>query len=337
MTSKLTREQQKDILNYIGVTKIIDRGKPNIQLNCPIHGENTPSMGLKVDDGIVHCFSCHFSGSIEWLLYKALPDEFSSLREAEDWIYRTYGVNVREDDEKFSGRLLKRYGEDIYTSPVEKEHEVKRFELPKYYLAPFKSGKETYKYFFDRGFTKDTMQEYMIGRDLDKKTVTIPIFHRDGVLGGVIGRYIDKNRPKNSRYAVYEFPKGTLLYPIHKFEPLIYKGKRVGVLVEGNLDSLWCHQNGHREVLAIQGNGLTKTQAKLLGELNLDILVLAYDNDKGGLVAKDITKKILGDKYILKYAKYPEGIKDAQELTKGQIDSMIYKALDGGKILKRIN
>lgn len=332
MNDTLTREQQIDILNYIGVTKIIDRGKKNIQLNCPIHGESTPSMGLKVDDQIVHCFSCHFSGSIEWLVFKALPDEFKSLKEVEEWIKVRYNVDLRAF-EKYVGRTIKRY-EELESN--NEEEEPRRHELARSFLAPFKSGKETYKYFFDRGFTKAIMREYMIGRDLAKETVTIPIFHQDGVLAGVIGRYIDPNRPKNYRYEVYDFPKGTLLYPIHKFEPYIYKGLKVAILVEGNLDSLWLHQHNYRCALATQGNGLTHVQAKLLKSLDVDIFILAYDNDKGGEIAVNITKKILGDAFMYRHLQYPEDCKDIQDMNKEQIDTAIQLALRGRKKIKRL-
>lgn len=335
-SSDLSREQVIDILKFCGATKIKDRGKDNIQYCCPVHGESTPSMGYSMSKGICHCFSCHFSGTIEWLVFKSLPEDFTSLRDVEEWILNKYGVDVRKEERKISGRILKRYGDDDFEDEPEEEIEEQRFELPKSYLAPFKSGKETYKYFFDRGFTKKTMQEFMIGRDLNQKTVTLPIFHADGVLGGVIGRFIDPNRPKNSRYAVYEFPKGTLLYPIHKFKPLIHNGQRVCVLVEGNFDSLWCHQEGHPEVLAIQGNGLTKKQAEILKGYDIDIFVLAFDNDKGGDTAIEITKRVLGDEYTYKVVKYPEGAKDPQDLSKEQLDSMLDMALKNRRKFQRI-
>lgn len=330
--TELSREEIIDILKYIGVTKIIDHGKDNIQYCCPIHGESTPSMGYSMRKGLCNCFSCHFSGSIEWLVYKALPEEFKNTHEVQEWILSKYNVDLRED-EKLFGRTLRRYGIEI-----QEEEEVKpkeRWVLPKSFIAPFKSGKETYKYFFDRGFTKQTMVEYMIGRDTFKKTVTIPVFHRDGVLTGVIGRYIDPNRPKNSRYAVYEFPKGSTLYPIHKFEPRVVRGKRVLVLVEGILDSLWLHQNGHREALSILGNGLSKDQAELVKSLDVDTIVLAYDNDKGGTKAVETTRKHLGDNFTYKQVKYPRNCKDAQEMNREQIDTMLNEAIEGRRKFKR--
>lgn len=331
MSKELTREQVIDILRYIGV-KVEDRGKDNIQFCCPVHGESNPSMGYSFSKGICHCFSCHFSGTIEWLLYNSLKDEFRSLREAERWIKENYNVDVGAYDREY-GRTLRRYGEEVDTI---EETEQRRHELPKSFIAPFKSGKETYKYFFDRGFTKATMQEYLIGRDINLQTITIPIFHQDGILAGVIGRYIDPNRPKNYRYEVYDFPKGTLLYPIHKFEPLIINGNKIAILCEGNFDSLWLHQNGYRCALATQGNALTKTQAQLIKDLDIDIIVLAYDNDKGGKIAIDITKKNLGDSYIYRQFIFPEDCKDPQDMSKEQLDYAIEMAVKNKRSFRRL-
>lgn len=328
----LSREQIIDILKYIGVSKIIDHGKSNIQFCCPVHGESTPSMGYSFDKEVCNCFSCHFSGSIEWLVLNAMPSDFKSIRDVQRWIYKTYGVNLLEKEKVF-GRALRRYGIEILDEePQEETTKV----LPLSYIAPFKSGKQTYKYFYERGFTKKTLQDFRIGRDLEKKTVTVPVFHQDGRLAGVIGRYIDPNRPKNSRYAVYEFSKSSTLYPIHKFEPKIWKGKKVAILVEGILDGLWLHQCGHSEGLAMLGNELSPKQTSIIKDLDIDILILAVDDDKGGVIAKDIIKKQLKDTVTYKDVVYPKGCKDVQEMTKEQIDTMIDQCLNKKKKIRRM-
>ena len=73
-------------------------------------------------------------------------------------------------------------------------------------LAPFKSGKETYQYFFDRGFDEETMEIFQIGYDILHRTVTVPVFWEDGTLAGIVGRYIYP-RNKAERYWVYDFKR----------------------------------------------------------------------------------------------------------------------------------
>ncbi len=199
--SHLTRQDIINILYDIGVPKIQDKyvysEKPNIQITCPVHGESTPSMGVNVDTLQTHCFACHFKGNLTWLVYNARKDDFRGISEVNEWIYRKYGVDLDEQarqEETFVNKQLIRY-EDVKDDT---EQEKTRKVLPRSYLAPFKSGKETFKYFFKRGFTKETMEKFKIGRDISEKLVTVPIYWEDEQLAGIIGRYIDKNRPKNS-------------------------------------------------------------------------------------------------------------------------------------------
>lgn len=328
MQTELSREQIKSLLRHAGVTKIIDRGKKNIQFCCPVHGESTPSMGLRVEDTMCHCFSCHWSGNIQWLLFKTCPDEFKSVYEVERWIKETYQVDLRKHNLDFS-KNLRRY-EDM---TEECEEEEKQHELPRHFLSPFKSGKETYKYYFDRGFNKKDLVYFNVGRDLENETVTIPVYNPDSTLCGVIGRYIDPNRPKNARYRVYEFPKGKITYPIDKLE---IKDDTL-ILVEGILDAMWLHKHNYTNAQSILGNGLTYEQAELLkSRYKFETVVLAFDNDSGGDTAINIAKKRLGDSYTYKLVTYPENVKDVQEMNKEQLDIMFSQIKSGRRNLRRI-
>ena len=315
MSNELSREQIKDILYQIGSTKVIDKaGKKNLQCNCPIHGESTPSMGVHTETLQVHCFACHFSGSLQWLVYKAV-DDFKSTFEVEKWITERYGVtfDTKAQDRKALSNL--RRFEDRY---VQSEVENKRHELKRTVLAPFKSGKETYTYFTKRGFTKKTMQDFMIGRDLESKTVTIPVFWEDKVLCGVVGRYIDPNRPKNSRYKLYDFPKSTVTYPQDKLEVI----DDTIIIVEGILDALWLHQEGFPNAQSILGNEISKDQVKYLKSKAKNFIVMT-DNDSGGEQAIKRIKDFMGRDVKLFSVQYPSGKKDAQECTREEIEDMI--------------
>lgn len=329
MSNELTREQIKDILYEIGVTKIIDKaGKPNLQINCPIHGESTPSMGVHTETLQVHCFACHFSGSLQWLVYKAV-DDFRNTIEVEKWISKKYGVTFdSKQEDRQALRNLKRFDE----LKVAAKEDKGRHELKRTFLAPFKSGKETYGYFTRRGFTKKTMQDFMIGRDLESKTVTIPVYWEDKVLCGVVGRYIDPNRPKNSRYKLYEFPKASITYPQDKLEVI----DDTIIIVEGILDALWLHQLGFPNAQSILGNEISEDQVKYLKKKATKFIVMT-DNDSGGERATERIKKLMGREVKLFSVTYPLNKKDAQECSKEEIEDMIANKESLGSIkLKRI-
>lgn len=315
---ELSREQIIDLLENVIQTKVVQSSKvkDNIQFCCPIHGEKNPSAGVSVSKQVFHCFSCHASGDITWLLYKSLPDKFKSVYEADTFIRERYNIDV-EKQNRILHKELKRY-EEQFLIDVEEEKE-KRFITPKEKLAIFRSGKETYPYFFERGFTKKTAKEFLIGRDIVEKTITIPVFWEDGELCGIIGRYISKDRPKNSRYKIYDFPTGDILFPLNKFEPV----DDTVILVEGILDALWLHQLGFKNALATLTNNISYKQAGIVRRYAKKVVDMS-DNDEMGKIASEMYKKKLKGLIIYDVKQfYPEGKKDPQECSKEEIEFML--------------
>jgi DNA primase len=306
--NRLTREQIIDLLEYVGAEHIINNESKNwIMFCCPVHGENHPSAGVNVEEQYFNCFSCHASGDFGWLLTLSLPDDFPNVVKAYEFLKKRYGFNYIWD----SGDSIKRY-EDKY----DEEEKEQRKVLPNSYLAAFRSGKETYKYFFNRGFTKKTMKEFMIGRDIFSKTVTIPVYYEDGKLAGCIGRYITKRR-KNERYKIYEVKTGDILFPIDKIDT----NKNTLILCEGILDALWLHQLGYKNSGALLTNNVSVNQSKWIKD-HFDKVVDMTDNDEMGLFAsKSIQKRLSG--LSIYGVTYPEGKKDPQDCSKEEIENML--------------
>lgn len=294
-----SKEQVEDLLDYIGVDKVQQWKGNKINFCCPIHHESHPSCGINVDytnedRGIYHgqvfnCFACNKSGNLAWFTYLSLPDKFKNYGDAVKFLERRYGINV--DSVKRRGKLsrLKYYGEEDTKSSG-------RVVLPYYTLSAFRSGKETYKYFFTRGFTKEDMVEYEIGRDIEKETVTVPVFWEDHTLAGVIGRYIDPNRPKNYRFEVYNsFQKGCTLYPIDKVEP---KDGTV-ILVESQFDAMMMRKWGLKETLSSLGLKITPMQIEQLKKICHTVIIL-YDCDSRGQEATERARKMLKGSFNVK-------------------------------------
>lgn len=220
-----------------------------------------------------------------WFLYKSLPDEFKSIRQAEQFMSERYGV----DYSKALSGIKQRKLHQFEVSSINTKTELK--VMPKTKLAPFKSGKATYTYFFKRGFDKEDMRYWRVGRDIENKTVTIPVFSQDNQLVGVIGRYIDPNRPKNSRYKIYGFQKGSIVFPADKIKPV----KRTLIVVEGMLDCMMLHKWGRINTGALMGAKMTVAQADFIAD-NCDRVILLFDNDTGGKTAEQIARKRLRDR-----------------------------------------
>lgn len=288
--SLMTKEQVEDLLNYIGVDKIQEWKGNKIQFCCPIHGESHPSCGINIDytpkdtnsvyahSQVFHCFSCGASGSLSWFLFKSMPDKFKSFKQAEEFIASRYNIeavhfynNENTEIHRYEDRFI-----------VVKDD---RFIMPKTKLAVFKSGKETYQYFFDRGFDKNDMKEYMIGRDTEARTVTIPAFYEDGVLAGIIGRYIDPNRPKNMRFKVYSFPKNGLVFPADKLQ--VVNDTIIGV--ESMFDAILLRKWGYPNTVALMGMEISDEQADFIASRCSKFISL-FDDDEGGIKAREKTR-----------------------------------------------
>lgn len=337
MSNMMTKEQIEDLLDNVVETPSRRDWKGNkIQFCCTVHGESHPSCGINIDFTpddrpndhfqVVHCFSCGFSGTIPWFVLKSLPDRFKNIKEVEEFLKKRYGVTYAYTYDPQT-QTIRRY-EDFGT-----EEKTPRFELPKYKLAPFKSGKQTYQYFFDRGFDKEDMQKFMIGRDLENETVTIPAFWEDGVLAGVIGRYIDPNRPKNMRFKIYEFPKGSLIYPLDKLE--VINDTIIGC--ESMFDVIKLHKWGYPNAIAMMGDGMSRQQADQIVS-RCKVFIDLFDNDKGGLEARRIAKRRLGNRVMyLTPTYYPEEGKDPSDWGELETVKVIKSAsLFGAKAIPKL-
>ena len=239
----------------------------------------------------------------------------------------------------------------------EEEEGYKRYETPKVKIALFTSGKSTHEYFFSRGFTQETVKKFMIGWDSELLRVTMPIFWRDGMMFGLIGRAIlnpklDNGEPnpdytklysgKNyARYFIYDSaPIGEVMYPLNHFELI----DDTAVLVEGQMDAIWQHQLKHPNVLSCINSKLSfdkKTkqsfQKDILLELGVKKVVLMMDDDEAGRDGCKHNYELLKDDFVVYGVTYPKGKTDPQMLTKAEYEYMLaHKYLYGknGKVKK---
>lgn len=327
MNTELTREQIVDLLYYLGASKIINNeGKPNIQFTCTVHGESNPSAGFHVEKMSFHCFSCHEGGGLEWLIMKSMPEEFPNLGAVDKFIKERYGVDLSRVDMS-QIKELRRYGDKSIKTIHQK---IEKKVLPKSFLAPFKSGKETFKYFYDRGFTNDTVKHFKIGRDLENKTVTVPIFYdNETELAGCIGRYIDPKRKKNERYKIYEVNTGAVVFPQDKCKPI----DGVLIVVEGLLDAVWMHQLGYTNTFATLTNSISNEQLKWLKKQGATRLLDMTDKDEMGDIATNIIKKKVGKVLRISDTKeyFPDHCKDPQDMSEEEVQEVIDKALNSTK------
>lgn len=333
MSLSLSEEQIDDLLN-----NVIGTANPNFWKDgeklvcCPVHGESRASMGVSVDKGVCHCFSCGFAGDFSKLLMYSLPDNFGldtstpdrlnktnvrAYRKASEFLAARYELEYHNVGKRL--RSVKRYEQ---VNNVYLRDEPQRIIIPLYKLAPFMSGKETYQYFFQRGFTKEDMRVFKIGRDTDSMTITIPVFYEDNQLAGIIGRYISKDRKKNERYKIYDgFERSNVLYPLNVAKP---KDDTI-ILVEGQFDAIRMYNLGYTNTFALMTNSLSRKQADWICT-HCSIVIWVGDNDDRGIEGRDRAMKFLKNKVKFKIVDYPDYGKDVCDWTPEDIKEMVDNA-----------
>ena len=111
------------------------------------------------------------------------------------------------------------------------------------------------------------------------------------------------------RFKIYEFPKGSLIYPLDKLE--VINNTIIGC--ESMLDVIKLHKWGYPNAVAMMGDGMSKQQADMIVS-RCKVFIDLFDNDKGGLEARRIAKRRLGNRVMyLTPTYYPEKGKDPSD------------------------
>lgn len=327
----MERSEVKQMLSELGLTGgksgMFKDSNNNVQFCCPFHGETRPSCGIDIDSLIGKCFACGETFNLPKLVAHCLDiPKYKAL----NWIEDNYTDEFKNINTH--NLQLRRIDDEV-------EDTNKRHEMDKLDLALYKSGKAVHQYFYDRGFTKETAKKFLVGWDSKRNRITVPVLWEDGVPCGVIGRAViemkidGKPNPKfykvykagnDFKYHIYDgFPVGDIVFPLPHFKPQ----EGLAVLVEGQYDCIWAHQNGFPMFLATLGSKLVfdkKTkkskQIELLKQHGVSRVLLLRDNDKAGQSGNEHDYELLKREGFTVYkSSYPNGKNDTQECTKEEI------------------
>lgn len=294
----MKQQQIINLLKSIGIYSRQGAGN-NLIVCCPLaeyrelhqfNKDHKPSMGILVKDAepcIIHCFTCGYKNISLAKMLLELQQYRPDDQILDNAIDQATLIELPNEDEVLS--LIN----EISTNQARNNG---NYLLPKYEpdtlldTTLWDNYKRKYhKYFEDRGITLDTCKDFESGYDKDKKRVMLPVYDKDNVLRGAVGRAILPTiEPKYLNY--WEFNKGKYLMGEH----LIHKNN-ILIITEGMFDLLkgyqYLKENNMLDtysIVALMGARLTDIQAitivKLAGEV-----VLFLDNDD---VGKDNTKHI---------------------------------------------
>lgn len=323
-------KERLDLVEVVGdYVKLRKAGKSFVGL-CPFHQEKTPSFSVSRERQTYHCFGCGAGG-----------DVFRFLMEMEGWTFpqalevlsaRT-GVVLehrgrrREEGGDVLEEALAFYRASLGASEGEAARAyLRRRELPQEAWERFELGwslpawRSLEDHLRRQGLNlRDAVERGLLVEgpkgtyDRFRGRVMFPIRSETGRLLGFGGRLVDGEGAKyvNSPESPL-FEKRKILYLLPQAKRAI-REKGCALVVEGYLDAIRCHLNGHPEAVASLGTAFTEEQADLLAR-QADRCLICFDTDAAGQEAALKGMYVLRRKGLdVRVVRLPKG-KDPDEL-----------------------
>lgn len=292
--------------------KTFDSGA-DLMVCCPYHKEGQerkPSMGIRKEDGMCHCFACGETASLPEMIGYCFD---GNALTGKKWLLDNFVITQVEN------RKL-----DLNLSREPQISEYEQLFVPEEELDSYRYY---HPYMRKRGLTDDVIERFDIGYDKKTDSITFPV--RDTMSGRC--KFVAKRKIK---YKQFDLPKGIDkplygLYEIYDLMSIDYFSDNttapIGLseiyVCEGLFDCLrlWC--NGK---YAVAGFGclFSDYQIKQLENLPTRKLIFALDNDLAGQVATEKLKRTVKGK-IMTTVILPEGRKDIGECTDEELSNLI--------------
>ncbi len=343
-----------DIVSIIGKYIKLSRRGANYFGICPFHADHNPSLVVSPSKKIWKCFVCGAKGNVFTFIQKHKKISFlEAVKEvATETGFDVSKLSFINNNISFLNPERKRlveanaYANDLYKSFLNdpknskyleylknrglNDETIKFFEFgyaPKEddliyniltnnnnFLGSQRSSELTWneKELLDAGIIYLNEGEKPIDFLIDR--ITIPIYDNNNYIVGFSGRTTGNSSVKYLNTGSTKiFSKGNLLFNFNRVREL--NDKRV-IIVEGFMDAIALYNCGHKNVLATMGVALTDKHLNLLNSLELETVILCFDNDNAGQLATIENGKKLMTNGFNTYVvdKYDKQDKDIDEL-----------------------
>ena len=300
-----------DIVDVINGYVPLKKAGANFMALCPFHREKTPSFNVNPSKQIFHCFGCHKGGDVFTFVQEY---EHLTFPEAAKRLAERVHIPLEWDQtpaDKTRGQTKERLYK-IHEALTERWHRL---------LLNDAQGEAGREYIKSRGISDEAIRMFRIGfaanewsdtlnwarskkyeesllveaglitskegsdhfYDRFRNRLMFPINDLQGRVIGFSGRVIDDSE-KGGKYVnspeTLIFKKGTVLFGLDKARQAAHEAKSM-VVCEGQLDTIACHVNGIKNVVAPQGTALTADHARIL-KRHVAEVVLCFDSDGAG-------------------------------------------------------
>jgi DNA primase len=292
---------------------------------CPFHAEKTPSFSLDPAKGLYFCFGCHEGGDVIKLVEKL---ENLSFVEAIERLAQMTGVDLQYEQLSQADRAAHRRRGRL----VDAHREAATYYHETLKRASEASDARTYL-LQQRGFTKETLEEFQVGFSLPKWDALVTHLKGKGFSeqeiadaglgarrqdGGLVDRFRgrvmfpihdltgdpvafgarkmgNEEGPKYLNSAESPiYKKSQVLYALNRAKGEIVKTAR-GLIVEGYTDVIALHQAGIQTAVATCGTALGLEHLRGLQRFTQDVVLSLDADEAGGLAAERTYDQMIGD------------------------------------------
>lgn len=297
---------QQDLVELAQEHVQLKRAGPSWVACCPFHAEKTPSFNVSTTGHrhMAYCFGCGWGG-----------DALTFVQEIEGWSFQEaiqhLAARVGIQVDVTSGR-------DEQASRDKRALQGTLAAAQASYQAAYR-GSPAEQYCVTRGIQPDEAAKWGIGFGVDlyldptlqvaagilhreqsgsrfANRITFPVRNQRGETIGWSARALpgapdEKRRKYTNTPETALYHKSEALYGIDQAKRAILKSGRV-IIVEGQMDTIACHQAGLTETVAPCGTALTTEQARQLARLT-SVAILCFDPDAAGRKAEQRAIPIL--------------------------------------------
>lgn len=283
---------------HIRTARRITEYTKTIQCSCPYHKDNKPSLGINLDTGIYHCFSCDRKGTVTGLYFDLTGNSF----------YKVYNIAT----DSFSSFARKPYSPIDYTkSSLIKKTVYINYDSTK--LLPIEENTQCLLYLNKRGIPLEIAKQYgfkyaedtLINTTHFVNRLCIPIYE-DEILTSIEGRMLSPVISESDRKVLY--PKNTSVSTLFDIDNLNFNEDIYAC--EGLIDLFVLKTSDYfRNSTSIFGASLSNRQISLIARCNKRFIYIPDSDEAGFKTIEQLRKCGLQNIYVLPLPEYVNDIK----------------------------
>ena len=308
-----------DIVDLVGEYVQLKPAGVNHKGLCPFHREKSPSFMVSRERQSWHCFGCSKGGDVFSFVQEIEGMEFV---EALKYLANRAGVplddfrseissNLRNRIKEINGQAANFFHNFLTKMPVAEvarqylnKRQVKSETITEWLIGYVPEQWDLLTgWLTKKGYAiDDLVASGLVIKKTDavpgsqrgyydrfRGRVMFPIWDVHGSVVGFTGRVLVETATSGGKYVntpvtpVYD--KSAVIFGLNRAKSEI-KAKDLIVMVEGQMDTIACHEAGMKNVVASSGTAMTETQVKLLKRYSSN-LTLAFDMDEAGVEAAE--------------------------------------------------